>query len=249
MAVQDRRVAVITGGAVRIGAAIAVHLHALGYDIALHYRSSQERAQELAENLCEQRPGSCKLYQADLEDIAQISNLVEALKAHYSSIDLLVNNASGFVPTPIADTTPVLFDAMLGANLRGPYFLIQGLLPALQSGTASIVNILDVHIERPLPHFNAYGAAKAGLASLTRSLAVELGPAVRVNGIAPGAILWPQDDASYDPAERERTIASTPLQRMGEPADIARTVAFLAIDAPFITGQVIVVDGGRSLVS
>ena len=249
MAVQDRRVAVITGGAVRIGAAIAVHLHALGYDIALHYRNSHERAQKLAEDLCQRRPASCRIFQADLEDIAQISNLAETLKAHYPGFELLVNNASGFVPTPIADTTPQQFDAMLGANLRGPYFLIQGLLPALLSGTASIVNILDVHIERPLPQYNAYGAAKSGLASLTRSLAVELGPAVRVNGIAPGAILWPQDDASYDAAERERTIASTPLQRMGEPADIARTVAFLAMDAPFITGQVIVVDGGWSLVS
>ena len=137
---------------------------------------------------------------------------------------------------------------MIGSNLRGPYFLIQGLLPGMDAG-ASIVNIIDVHVQRPLPDFNAYGAAKAGLASLTRSLAVELGPKVRVNGVAPGAILWPDGDEAYDSETRERTVAATPLKRLGDPADIARTVAFLACDAPFITGQVITVDGGRSLSS
>lgn len=239
----------ITGGARRIGRVIAEYLHSIGFDIALHYRSSADSAQALAGELCTQRAGSCQLFQADLEDLAQVSALAAALLAQYSVIDLLVNNASGFASTPIEKCTPAQFESMLACNLRAPYFLIQGLLPGLRSGGASIINILDVHATRPLRHFNAYGAAKAGLASLTRSLAVELGPDIRVNGIAPGAILWPEGNDSYDTSSRDNLVASTPLQRLGEPIDIARTVAFLASDAPFITGAVIVVDGGRSLVS
>jgi pteridine reductase len=242
------KVAVITGGARRIGRAIASHLHSLGFDIALHYRSSADCAQALREELCRARPDSCQLFQADLQDAEQVDALASALLARYRVIDLLVNNASSFLPSPIATSTPALFDSLVGANLRGPYFLIQGLLPGLRLGSASIVNILDVHMDIPLPHFNVYGAAKAGLAALTRSLAVELGPVIRVNGVAPGAILWPEGDDSYDAALREHTLQQTPLQRLGEPLDIARTVAFLACDAPFITGQVIRVDGGRSLV-
>jgi pteridine reductase len=243
-----KKVAVITGGARRIGRAIAGHLHALGFDIALHYRSSADSAQTLREELCRARPDSCQLFQADLENPVHVDALASELLAHYGALDLLVNNASSFLPSPVATCTPALFDSLLSANLRGPYFLIQGLLPGLRPGSASIVNILDVHMDIPLPHFNVYGAAKAGLAALTRSLAVELGPAIRVNGVAPGAILWPEGDDSYDAAMRERTLQQTPLQRLGEPLDVARTVAFLACDAPFITGQVIRVDGGRSLV-
>lgn len=242
------RVAVITGGARRIGREISIHLHRLGFDIALHYRSSEDSAQALADQLCRVRVNSCTLFPADLQEQGQVSTLVAELIAHYASIDLLVNNASGFAPTPIETCTPAQFDSMLDANLRGPYFLIQGLLPAMRCGGASIVNILDVHVERPLRDFNVYCAAKAGMASLTRSLAVELAPVIRVNGIAPGAILWPDEDASYDASMRDKTIECTPLQRMGEPLDIARTVAFLACEAPFVTGQVIVVDGGRGLV-
>ena len=237
----------VTGGAKRIGRAIATHLHQRGFDIALHYRSSSASAQALADELCRERADSCALFQADLQNMEQINALVAEVLARYSSLDLLVNNASGFSPTPIETTTPAQFDNMLAANLRGPYFLIQGLLPTMRSGGASIVNILDVHMERPLREFNVYGAAKAGMASLTRSLSVELGPGIRVNGVAPGAILWPEEEGSYDVAMREDTIERTPLKRQGEPIDIARTVGFLACDAPFITGQVIVVDGGRGL--
>jgi pteridine reductase len=249
MGKKANRVAVVTGGARRIGRVIATHLHQLGFDIALHYRSSSASAQVLADELCRERADSCSLFQADLQDMGQVSTLVADVLAHHSSVDLLVNNASGFSPTPIETSTPAQFDNMLAANLRGPYFLIQGLLPAMQSGSASIVNILDVHVERPLTQFNVYGAAKAGMASLTRSLAVELGPDIRVNGVAPGAILWPEEDDSYDVSIREDTIERTPLKRQGEPIDIARTVGFLACDASFITGQIIVVDGGRGLVS
>jgi pteridine reductase len=246
---NEEKVAVVTGGARRIGRVIAEHLHSIGFNIALHYRSSGESAQSLAGELCERRAGSCQLFAADLEDQAQVSALATQLLARYSSISVLVNNASGFAPTPIDSCTPAQFDSMLASNLRAPYFLIQGLLPALRGGGASIVNILDAHADRPLRHFNAYSAAKAGLASLTRSLAVELGPEIRVNGIAPGAILWPEGNDAYDASERERIVATTPLQCTGDPTDIARAVGFLACDAPFITGEVIVVDGGRSLVS
>jgi pteridine reductase len=221
-------------------------LHQLGFDIALHYRSSASDAEALAAELCALRNNSCKVFQANLESGEEINSLCEAIRGEYPSINLLVNNASGFEPTPIEKCTVDEFDAMMASNLRGPYFLIQGLLPVLAEG-GCVVNILDVHIDRPLKDFNAYGAAKAGLASLTRSLAVELGPRLRVNGIAPGAILWPEGDDAYDEATRTRTVAATPLARLGEPVDIARTVAFLACEAPFITGQVITVDGGRSL--
>jgi pteridine reductase len=248
METGGKKVAVVTGGAKRIGRAIAEHLHGMGFDIALHYRSSVDSAQELADELCGRRAGSCRLFHADLEDQAQVSALAIELLAQYSAIHLLVNNASGFAPTPIESCTPAQFDSMLASNLRAPYFLVQGLLPALRGG-ASVINIIDVHADRPLRHFNAYSAAKAGLASLTRSLAVELGPDIRVNGVAPGAILWPEGNASHDQSARDRLVANTPLQCLGDPTDIARTVAFLACDAPFITGEVIVVDGGRSLVS
>ncbi|MEZ5503410.1 MAG: pteridine reductase [Halioglobus sp.] len=242
------KVAVITGGARRIGRAVAEHLHNRGFDIALHYRNSQDCAQSLAAELCARRADSCLVFHADLQDLGQVRSLAQSLCAHYSAIDLLVNNASGFAPTPIDSCTPAQFDAMVDTNLRAPYFLIQGLLPGLRLRGATVLNILDIHVERPLRDFNAYGAAKAGLASLTRSLAVELGPGVRVNGIAPGAILWPEGQDTYDGISRESLVASTPLGCLGKPADIARTVGFLACDAPFITGQIIAVDGGRSLV-
>lgn len=243
-----KKTALVTGGAQRIGREIACHLHARGYDIALHYRSSSRDAAELAAQLNGARDESCFLVQGALDTPPDVAAVVEQVKSGCAAVDLLVNNASGFQPTPVAGCTPEQFDAMIGSNLRGPYFLVQGLLPLLRAAGGNIVNIVDVHVDRPLPDFNVYCAAKAGLASLTRSLAVELGPEIRVNAVAPGAILWPEDDAAYDAQTREQTVAQTPLRRLGEPADIARAVAFLAEDAPFVTGQVITVDGGRGLV-
>ncbi len=242
------KVALVTGGAKRIGQAIAIHLHQLGFDIALHYCSSTEKATALADELLGLRINSCQLFQADLGDQKQLCALTAALCERYSSLDLLVNNASSFMPTPIGDCVTKQFDDLLDANLRGPYFLIQGLLPLMQSRGASIVNLTDVNIDRPLHHYSAYTAAKAGLASLTRSLAVELAPHIRVNGIAPGVILWPEESGTFDAAMREKAIENAPLKRMGNPQDIARTVEFLACNAPFITGQIIAVDGGWSLV-
>jgi pteridine reductase len=245
----NNKVAVVTGGARRIGRAIALHLHRAGFDIALHFHRSAGSAQSLADELCAQRARSCELFQANLQDAVELNAMVSALLARYDSIALLVNNASGFAPTPIDSCTAGQFDHMLATNLRAPYFLVQGLLPRLRSGGAGIVNLLDVNIDRPLRDYNVYGAAKAGLASLTRSLAVELAPEIRVNGISPGAILWPEGNETFDVATRDALVAGTPLQRLGDPTDIARAVVFLACDAPFMTGQIIVVDGGRSLVS
>lgn len=239
--------ALVTGGSRRIGNEIVRQLHDAGFDILLHYRHSAAPAQTLAAQLNARRADSCLPLQADLADLASIRQLAAAVTARFTALDLLVNNASGFEATPIRGCSEADFDAMLASNLKGPYFLIQALLPLLEQASGSIVNIIDTHAERPLRDFNAYCAAKAGLASLTRSLALELGPVIRVNGVAPGAVLWPEDQRAYDAGARARTLAATPLQRVGEPADIARTVRFLASDAPFITGQVIAVDGGRGL--
>ena len=237
----------MTGGAQRIGREIVFELHRRGFCVLLHYRSSAAAAHEVQAVLNSRREASCELVQGGLDTDAEVMALVAQVERLSDSLDLLVNNASGFEPTPIVDCTPAGFDAMMTSNLRGPYFLIQGLLPLLRATGGTIVNIVDVHVDRPLRDFNVYGAAKAGLASLTRSLALELGPEIRVNGVAPGAILWPDDDVAYDDETRDQTIAQTPLKRMGEPQDIASTVAFLAENAPFITGQIIAVDGGRSL--
>lgn len=239
--------ALVTGAAQRIGREVAYRLHREGFAIALHYRHSETGAMALADELNNHRADSCAIFQADLAEIPQVQRLGAEISGHFGQLDLLVNNASGFEPTPIEQCTEAQFDALLGSNLKGPYFLVQALLPALRKAGGSIVNLIDVHAERPLRDFNAYCAAKAGLASLTRSLALELGPEIRVNGVAPGAILWPEDDAAYDAAARERIVGATPLGRLGDPADIARTVAFLAQDAPFITGQVLAVDGGWGL--
>tara|TARA_R110002110_G_scaffold406421_1_gene626281 strand:+ start:82598 stop:83332 length:735 start_codon:yes stop_codon:yes gene_type:complete len=243
-----QKVAVVTGGAKRIGAEITRHLHARGYDIALHYRNSAGDAASLSAELNGKRAGSCHCFCADLDTLPDIELMAEQIASRYDGIDVLVNNASGFSPTPINDCSSAQFDAMVSSNLKGHYFLVQALMDRIKVAGGCIINIVDVHAERPLREFNVYGAAKAGLASLTRSLAVELAPDIRVNAVAPGAILWPQNDTAYDEASRMHTIENTPLKRLGEASDIARTVCFLAMDAPFITGQIITVDGGRSLI-
>lgn len=242
------KTALVTGAAQRIGAEICRHLHAAGFSIALHYRRSATAAQALANDLNSQRPDSCRLYQADLTDRNQVSQLAQAVLADtQGELAALVNNASGFRPTPFAGCSESSFDSMVNSNLKGPFFLTQALLPGLRHSGGCVVNIIDVHAERPLNEFSAYCAGKAGLASLTRSLALELAPDIRVNGVAPGAILWPDDKVAYSDQDRVDTIARTPLQRLGEPADIAATVRFLATEAPFITGQILSVDGGRTL--
>ncbi len=240
--------ALVTGAARRIGAATVRELHGAGLDVGIHYVHSAADADALAAELNGQRPDSCRLFQADLCDPAAVADLARAVIHWTPNLHTLVNNASGFTATPLSSATESDFDSMMGSNLKGPWLLVRDLAPALVKGAGSIVNILDTHIEQPLRDFNAYGAAKGGMAALTRSLALELAPDVRVNGVAPGAILWPESGDAYDEAVREQTLQGTPLRRLGTPGDIAKTVRFLALDAHYITGEIIAVDGGRKLV-
>lgn len=243
-----QKVALITGGAHRIGAATARRLHAAGANLMVHYRSSEGAALALQSELNALRADSVALVQADLLDSPGLPELVKNTLNRFGRLDVLVNNASSFFPTPVGDITERHWDDLVGTNLKVPLFLAQAAAPALRKSGGCIINIVDIHSERPLRHHVLYNAAKAGLAGLTRSLARELGPEVRVNGVSPGAVLWPENDkGTFDSVTRQRIISATPLKRAGEPEDIARTVLFLAADAPFVTGQIIAVDGGRSV--
>ena len=242
---MQERAVLITGAARRIGATTARTLHAAGARVALHCNRSRAEADALAAELNEARAGSCAVVQADLLDLAALPRLVDDAVRALGRLDGLVNNASSFYSTPFGRIGEREWQDLIGTNLRAPLFLAQAAAPRLRETKGAIVNIVDIHAERPLPDFLVYTVAKAGLAGLTRALAVELAPEVRVNGVAPGAIMWPDAGKHYDAAERERTIATTPLARIGGPEDIAGAVKYLLLDAPFVTGQVIAVDGGR----
>jgi pteridine reductase len=235
----------ITGAAKRVGAEIARRVHAAGASVALHYRSAAGEARALAARLNEQRPRSAVVLQADLLDCPRLPALVRGVLDSFGRLDALVNNASSFFPTALGEATEAQWEDLIGTNLKAPLFLAQAAAPALEASGGTIVSITDIHAERPLRGYPIYCAAKAGLAGLTRALAIELAPRVRVNGVAPGPIQWPED-GSFDAAERDAIIAHTLLKRVGEPADIARAVLFLLADAPYMTGQIIAVDGGRS---
>ena len=237
----------VTGAARRIGAAIARALHAAGARVVLHCRSSRAEAEKLAAELNGTRAGSCAIVQADLLEVAALPRLAEDAARAFGRLDGLVNNASSFHATPFGTITPAQWEDLVGSNLRAPLFLAQAAAAHLRRSRGAIVNIVDIHAERPLEDFVVYSIAKSGLAGLTRSLALELGPDVRVNGVAPGAILWPDRGEHYEPAEKARILAQTPLGRIGEPADVAGAVKYLLFDAPFVTGQILAVDGGRSL--
>lgn len=245
MSSEKRRVALVTGAAARIGAAIAERLHARGCDVLLHFNSNRDGADALAERLNAARPGSVAAVGADLSLPGEIDALAERVRGMHGRLDILVNNASRFYPTPVGETQAWQWEDLLNSNLRGPYFLVQALLPELRTAGGSIVNIIDIYAERPLDQHPAYCISKAGLAMMTRSLAAELGPAVRVNGVSPGAILWPEHEPAA--AEKQNILGRTALNRLGDPADIASAVAYLALDAPYVTGQILAVDGGRSL--
>jgi len=242
-------VILITGAARRVGAEIARTLHAAGARVAIHYRSSALDAEALAAELNAVRADSGAAFKADLLDVAALPLLVAAVVARFGRLDGLINNASSFFPTKVGAIDTAAWDDLIGSNLKAPLFLSQAAAPHLSAAGGCIVNITDVHAERPLKGFLVYCAAKGGLLNLTRSLAIELAPAVRVNAVAPGPIEWPEDAAgevSFPPAERAAIVEHTLLKRIGSPADIARTVKFLMFDAPYITGQVINVDGGRT---
>ncbi|WP_079434747.1 pteridine reductase [Zoogloea sp. LCSB751] len=238
-------VVLVTGGARRVGAELVRCLHAAGAQVAVHYRHSRDEAEALVAALERLRPGSALALQADLLDCAALPRLVEAVVAHFGRLDGLVNNASSFFPTALGDIDEAAWGDLIGSNLKAPLFLAQAAAPHLTASGGAIVNIVDIHAERPLKGYPLYCAAKAGLLGLTRALALELAPRVRVNGVAPGAIEWP-DDGQFPPQERERIVAHTLLRRVGSPSDIARTVRFLLFDAPYVTGQILPVDGGRS---
>ena len=238
------RIVLITGGGKRVGAAICRRLHGAGASLMLHYRASAGEARLLQSELNGVRPDSVALIQADLLDLHKLPAMVEQTVQTFGRLDALVNNASSFFPTPVGAITPEAWDDLIGTNLRAPLFLAQAAAPALKKAQGAIVNIADIHAERPLKNFVVYSIAKAGLIGLTRSLARELAPEVRVNAIAPGPILWP-DDASFDELSRQRIISHTPLKREGEPDDIAKAVHFLLADAGYVTGETINVDGGR----
>ncbi len=243
---ETRRVALITGAARRIGAAIARRLHADGYDLALHYRSSAQDMQVLVAELEATRPGSTLALQADLAEFDRLPELVAKAVGRFGRLDTLVNNASTFHPTPVGETTPQQWDELFASNARAPFFLAQAAAPHLRAAHGAIVNLVDLYAERPLPRHSVYCMAKASLAMMTKSLAVELAPDVRVNAIAPGAILWAEGDGD---AQRQQTIiARTPLARTGRTEEITDAVAWLLDGASYTTGQVIHVDGGRGLV-
>jgi pteridine reductase len=241
------KVVLITGGARRVGAAICRRLHGAGANLVVHYRSADTEARALQAELNACRMNSLALARADLLKASSSSQLVKAAVKEFGRLDALVNNASSFFPTVVGEITEQAWDDLVGTNLKAPLFLAQAAAPELRKQHGAIVNIIDIHAELPMKHHAVYTAAKGGLLALTRALARDLAPEVRVNGVAPGTILWPDDEAWRDEVSRQRIINQTALKRIGDPDDIAATVQFLLADAPYITGQVIAVDGGRSI--
>jgi pteridine reductase len=239
------KTALVTGAAARIGAAVATTLHQRGCRVLVHCNSNLKGASALVEQLNRERPASAWAVSADLSTISGVNQLIASCLQASPTLDVLVNNASRFYPTEVGETRAYEWDDLLNSNLRGPYFLSQGLVPALRASSGVIINILDVHAQRPMQGHAAYCISKAGLAMMTLALARELGPDVRVNGVSPGAILWPESGA--DEAEKKAVLQRTALHRLGEPADVASAVAYLALDAPYVTGQILAVDGGRTL--
>ena len=240
------KTALITGGAKRVGAASARLLHAAGANLMIHYRSSATEARALQNELNAIRADSVALIQADLLDMGGLPSLINQTVATFGGLDVLLNNASSFYPTPVGTIAEKDWVDLIGSNLKAPLFLSQAAAPELKKRHGCIINITDIHSERPMKSYVVYSIAKAGLVGLTKSMARELAPEVRVNAVAPGPIMWPEDDVNFDQVSRQRIISHTMLKRAGDPTDIARAVRFFAIDAPFVTGQILAVDGGRS---
>lgn len=241
------KVVLITGGAKRVGAAICRSLHANGFSLMIHYKSSINEARFLQTELNLQRKNSVAIIQGDLLHIASLPNLVSETINHYGRLDVLINNASTYYPTEIGDIDEAKWQDLVGSNLKAPLFLSQAAAFELRKNHGCIVNITDMHVERPKQGYIVYSVAKAGLVTLTKSLAHELSPEVRVNAVAPGPVQWPENNPQFDEVYRQRVINQTLLKRVGEAEDVAKAVKFLVADAPFITGHILAVDGGRSL--
>lgn len=242
---HERPIVLVTGGARRVGAVIARTLHAAGYDLALHCRHSVAEAETLAAELEQLRADSTLVLQADLADPEAPAALIDTLLAQTGRLDALVNNASAFFPTPVGSATLAQWDDLFASNARAPFFLAQAATPALRTARGAIVNLVDIYAERPLANHPIYCMAKAALLAMTRALALDLGPQVRVNAVAPGAVMWPSEGKAYD--DKQAMLERTPLKRAGTPEDVASAVLWLLRDAPFVTGQVIRIDGGRTL--
>ena len=243
----NNKVVLITGGAKRVGAAICRELHAHGANLMIHYKTSITEARALQAELNLQRANSVAIIQGDLLNIAALPSLVSETVKQFGHLDILINNASTYYPTEIGKITEENWHDLMGSNLKAPMFLAQAAAVELRKNYGCIVNITDMHIERPKKGYVVYSVAKAGLVTLTKSLAHELSPEVRVNAVAPGPVQWPENNPQFDEVYRQRVISQTLLKKIGEPQDIAKAVKFLVADAPFITGQVLAVDGGRSL--
>jgi len=239
------KTALITGAARRVGAAIARILHGAGANLVLHYRSSADDAADVAHELNTARPGSARLVSGDLLEIDELPALAHAAAEAFGGLDILVNNASSFYPTPVGDITEIDWDDLIGTNLKAPLFLTQAAAPALHANRGLVINLADIHGMRPLRRHPVYSIAKAGLIMLTKSLARELGPHVRVNAIAPGPVMWPED--GMDTALQAEIVDRTALKRTGSAADVARAALFFAAEAPYVTGQILAIDGGRSI--
>lgn len=244
---EQAPVVLITGAARRIGAAIATRLHECGYRVIIHYQNSAADAEQLCAEFNTLRADSAHSLQASLLDIDSLAQLAETSIAHWGQLNALVNNASSFYPTPLGTATHSQWDDLIGSNLKGPFFLCQALADELKKNGGSIVNIADIHAQQPLSNHSIYCIAKAGNKMLTKSLAKDLAPNVRVNGIAPGVILWPENDIQKND-EQESLIKTIPLQRMGSSEDIARLAVFFITGASYITGQTIAIDGGKHLI-
>ena len=240
-------VALITGAARRIGAAIASMLHSKGYRIIIHYHHSATEAEALCAQFNRTRKNSAHTLQANLMDTDSVQKLAHHSIARWGQVNTLVNNASSFYPTPLASANENQWDDLIGSNVKGPYFLCQALGETLKKQRGSIVNIADIHAQQPLKNHTIYCIAKAGNRMLTRAIAQELAPAVRVNGIAPGVILWPEKKSENNEENKINLIKTIPLQRMGSSEDVANVAAFLITDAHYISGQIISVDGGKHL--
>lgn len=243
----NSKVVLITGAGKRVGAAIAQHCHQLGMRLAIHYRESAQHATSLCEHFNQQRQGSAIALGSDLRDTNKLQDLIKAVLSQFGQLDVLINNASRFYPVPLEKVTPSVWEDVMASNLKAPFFLAQIAAPALKQQRGCIINLVDIQAQRPLKNYSVYCIAKAGLVMLTKSLAKELGPDIRVNAIAPGIVLWPDDDAEFNDALREKIVSRNALKRAGTPQDIANLAVFLINHADFITGQTIAVDGGRSL--
>ena len=247
---SETKCALVTGGSKRIGAETVRLLHQAGYNTVIHCRLSRQSADELAEELNNKRVDSAKVIQGDLDNETVYSSLIEQAYQCWNRLDVLINNASSFYPTPVGSITLDDWNNLINSNMKAPLFLAQAAAPYLRLTQGNIINIIDVHAQRPMKEHSVYCSAKAGLAMITLSLAKELGPEIRVNGVAPGAILWPANNGQNSdmPEHTKKLILErTALKRPGQPIDIAKTILFLVKDADYITGQIIAVDGGRSL--